>query len=323
MADTALGGPAVVTGGAGAIGSTLVARLLAAGRPVRVLDNFSSGRREALPPESERLRVVRFDLGTGEPPLSELRGAREVWHLAANPDIRRGTSDPSIDLANGTLATYHALEGARKADVPAFLFSSSSVVYGQARTQPTPEAYGPLLPESLYAAAKLASEGLVSAYAHSYGISAYIFRFANIIDGRMNHGILFDLFEKLRRDPARLEVLGDGRQAKSYLRTEECVDGMLTVRQKSSGTVNVFNLGAADQISVREIAEKVVRAHGGRATIVYTGGPKGWVGDVPLQLLSIAKVRELGWAPRRTSAGAVDATIAEMLGAGAVARPGP
>ncbi len=313
MTGHARDGPVVVTGGAGAIGSVLSARLVGEGRTVEVLDNLSTGSAEALPAGSARLRLHRCDLASAEIPDAPFRGASEVWHLAANADIRRGTAEPETDLQNGTLATAHVLERARRADVPRLLFSSSSVVYGLANVQPTPEAYGPLLPESLYGAAKLAAEGLVSAYAHSYGMTAYIFRFANVIDGRMNHGILHDLFAKLERDPEELEVLGDGRQAKSYLRTEECVDGMITVARKAAETVNVYNLGAEDRTSVREIAEKVVAAHGGRARIRYTGGERGWVGDIPRHLLSIERVRALGWAPSLSSTGAIDRTIAEML----------
>ncbi len=140
---------------------------------------------------------------------------------------------------------------------------------------PTPESYGPLCPQSLYAASKLASEALLSAYAHSYGLRVHLFRFANIIGPGMGHGILPDFLDKLRKDPSRLEVLGDGRQAKSYLRTEDCVGGMLLARDRAHDPVNIFNLGAADQITVREIAEKVVAATGGRARIVYTGGTGG------------------------------------------------
>lgn len=307
--------PVVVTGGAGAIGSELVRAFLAEGRSVRVVDNLSSGRRDALPdPRSAPgLSFFEFDLARGELPREVVEGAGELWHIAANPDIRKGTANPRVDLENGTLASFHVLESARRADIARFRFSSSSVVYGLASVQPTPETYGPLAPESLYGAAKLASEAMLSAYAHSYGLTAHIFRFANIIDGRMNHGILHDFFAKLRVDRSRLEVLGDGRQAKSYLRTEDCVAGMRTAVRHAPSPVNFFNLGNADRISVREIAEKVVRAHGGTARIDYTGGEKGWTGDVPLQLLSIEKLRSLGWSPSCNSAGAVDRTIAELL----------
>ena len=140
-----------------------------------------------------------------------------------------------------------------------------------------------------------------------------MFRFANIVGPRMTHGVIYDFFEKLRREPTRLEVLGDGRQAKSYLRTEECVEAMILATERAHAPANVFNLGTADRISVREIAEKVVAAHGGRARIEYTGGTTGWVGDIPQQLLAVDRIGALGWTAKRTSAEAVDLTIAELL----------
>jgi UDP-glucose 4-epimerase len=312
MAERRPEGPAVVTGGAGAIGSFVVDRLLGDGREVRVVDNFSTGSRTNLAEPRAGLSVTACDLGAGEPPAEPFRGASEVWHLAAIADVRRGATDAGIDVRNGTLATFHTLEQARKQDVGRFLFSSSSTVYGIASVLPTPEEYGPLQPESLYGAAKLAAEGLVAAYAHCYGLTTYIFRFANIVDGRMNHGILHDFFEKLRSDPRRLEVLGDGNQAKSYLRTEDCVGGMRHVARSVHAPVNLYNLGAEDRTNVRTIAEKVVAVHGGRATIVYGQGPRGWVGDVPQALLGIGKVRALGWRPSSSSDGAIDRTIAEI-----------
>jgi UDP-glucose 4-epimerase len=160
---------------------------------------------------------------------------------------------------------------------------------------------------------------MCSAYAHSFGLRVHMFRFANIIGPGMTHGILHDFFEKLRHDPTRLEVLGDGRQAKSYLRTEDCIEGMLVGAERAAGPVNVFNLGSRDRISAREIAEKVVAAHGGRARIEYTGGERGWTGDVPQQLLAIDRIEKLGWRPRFTSAGAIDRTIEEMVAARRVA----
>jgi UDP-glucose 4-epimerase len=306
--------PVVVTGGAGAIGH-LVGRLLEAGSEVRVIDNLSSGRSYHLEPylRYRKLKLVVADLRQPDTYEAEFRGAGSVWHLAANPDIRRGTTDPTIDLEQGTIATFRVLEAARTHDVPSVRFSSSSVVYGYPSVFPTPESYGPLLPQSQYGGAKLACEAMLSAFAHSYGIEAHIFRFANIVGPRMTHGVIYDFFEKLTKDPMRLEVLGDGRQAKSYLRTEECLDAMLLAAERAHDRVNVFNLGTADRISVREIAEKVVAAHGGRARIEYTGGSTGWVGDIPQQLLAVDRIRTLGWAARRTSAEAVDETIAELL----------
>lgn len=307
----------VVTGGAGAIGAFLVRALLARGDEVRVVDNLSSGRRESLPTldPGGRLSLTVADLREPSAYSDQFQGAAEVWHLAAIPDIRLGTADPRVDIEHGTLATFHVLETARRAGVPRFLFSSSSTVYGYPERFPTPEGYGPLLPQSLYGAAKLAAEGLGSAYAHSYGLRVYLYRFANIIGPEMNHGILHDFFEKLRRDPSRLEVLGDGRQAKSYLRAEECVEAMIALSGRGADPVNVFNLGTRDRLSVKAIAEKVVTAHGGRARIEFTGGERGWAGDVPQQLLAIDKAERLGWSPKLTSGQAIDRTIEEMVAA--------
>lgn len=307
-------GPVVVTGGAGAIGAILVESLLARGHEVRVVDNLSSGRREHLSRlgATPALRLTVADLREEGPWVEEFRGAEAVWHLAANPNIRAGTENPRLDLEHGTIATFRMLEAARRHSVPRVHFSSSSVIYGYPSKFPTPEEYGPLAPQSLYGASKLASEALLTAYSSCYGLRVYLFRFANIIGPFMTHGILYDLFEKLARDPTRLEVLGDGRQAKSYLRTEDCVEAMLHVADHATDPVNMFNLGTRDRISVREIAEKVVAAHGGTARIDYTGGSQGWAGDVPQQLLDIGRLERLGWSPPRTSAQAVDQTIEEL-----------
>jgi len=315
MSDAALEGPVVVTGGAGAIGSVLVHALLDRASEVRVIDNLSSGRREHLAPtrSGKQALLTVADLKQPESYADVFRGASAVWHLATNPDVRKGLVDPRLDLEEGTEATSHVLEAARRHDVPRIAFSSSSVVYGHATVFPTPEEYGPLQPQSLYGAAKLAAEGLLSAYAHSYGLTVHIFRFANVIGPNMTHGILPDFFEKLRSDPHRLEILGDGRQAKSYLRTEDCVDGMLLATEKSRDRLNLFNLGNVDQISAREIGEKVVAALGGQARIEFAGGDRGWVGDVPVQLLAIERIQALGWKPHWNSAEAVDHTIAEMV----------
>jgi UDP-glucose 4-epimerase len=308
------GRPAVVTGGAGAIGAVLVRALLERGIEVRVVDNFSSGRRDHLPdPATTRgLLVLRADirhLGEFE---SAFRGAGSVWHLAANPDIRRGTEQPQLDLEHGTIGTSNVLEAARRFDVPHVLFSSSSVVYGMPTKFPTPEDYGPLFPQSLYGASKLASEGLLSAYSGCFGTIATIFRFANIIGPTMTHGVLYDFFEKLRATPDRLEVLGDGRQAKSYLRVEDCVTAMLVAAERGSAPVEAYNLGTVDRTSVKEIAERVVAAFGSRARIEYMGGERGWAGDIPQQHLAIDRIVSLGWKPRWGSTAAVERTVDEL-----------
>jgi UDP-glucose 4-epimerase len=301
----------VVTGGAGAIGGSLVASLLKRGRTVRVIDNLSSGRTDHLPEggKAPGLSLIVADLTEPATYADAFQGAAEVWHLAANADIRKSTQNPRIDLEHGTVATFNVLELARKHDVPRVLFSSSSAVYGFPTVFPTPETYGPLQPQSQYGAAKLAGEGLCSAFAHSYGLRSYIFRFANIVSPGMTHMAIFDFFTKLHTDPSRLEVLGDGHQAKSYLWVDDCIAGMHLASERSSEPVNLYNLGTQDQTTVREIAERVVRAMGGRARIGYTGGPRGWVGDVPKQLLATDRIRALGWKPALTSSEAVDRAI--------------
>ncbi|MGI0130516.1 MAG: NAD-dependent epimerase/dehydratase family protein, partial [Thermoplasmata archaeon] len=218
MAEEERGGPVVVTGGAGAIGAVLVKRLLERGREVRVVDNLSGGRRDHLPDlGSSKLTLTVADLKEPDRYGSVFEGASEVWHLAANSDVRRGPGQPRLDLEDGTLASFCVLEEARRHDVRRARFSSSSVVYGFPTVFPTSESYGPLEPQSLYAAAKLAAEALFSAYAFTYGFEVHLYRFANIIGPGMTHGVLYDFFQKLRTDPRRLEVLGDGRQSKSYL----------------------------------------------------------------------------------------------------------
>jgi UDP-glucose 4-epimerase len=304
--------PVVVTGGAGAIGAILTRRLVETGHPVRVVDNLISGRKDRLKDliDAGKIEFHEHDLRDAAGLADIFHGASSVWHLAANPDIQKGTQDPSIDLENGTLATAHVLEAARRGEVHRILFSSSSVVYGLPTLFPTPESYGPLLPQSQYGASKLASEAMISAYCFSYGMQGWIFRFANVVGPGLSHGVIYDFLRKLQRDPNRLEVLGDGRQAKSYLWVDDCIDGMRLAEERAHDAVNVFNLGTEQQVSVREIAERVVRAFGGTARIEYTGGAQGWVGDIPKQLLSVERIHALGWRPRYDSSAVVDMAIA-------------
>jgi len=213
-----------------------------------------------------------------------------------------------VDLEQNTIATYNTLECARRADVKSFVFSSTSTIYGRAKVVPTPEDYGPCLPISLYGASKLACEGLVSAYAELYGIKGWIFRFANIVGHRSTHGILFDLVEKLNNDPKTLEVLGDGKQQKSYLLVEECVDGMLYGFKHAKEKLNYFNLCANDQIYVKRIVDILVKETKLKnVKIKYTGGESGWRGDVPKFLLDNRKMKKLGWKPKHMSEQAVKA----------------
>ncbi len=296
-----------VTGGAGFIGSWVVDRLAPRNR-VTVYDNLSTGKEEFVQHHigKKGFRLVKADLLDVERLVKEMKGHDSVWHMAANPDIRKGTESTMVDLEQNTIATFNVLECARRNDIESVVFSSTSTVYGRAMTIPTPEDYGPLMPISLYGASKLACEGLVSAYAELYGIRGHIYRFANIIGHRSTHGILFDLVQKLNRDPTTLEVLGDGKQRKSYLLVDECVDAMVYGFKHSKDKVNYFNLGAEDQITVKRIVEILVEETKLKdVDIQYTGGESGWKGDVPRFLLSTKKMAKLGWKAKHTSEQAV------------------
>jgi UDP-glucose 4-epimerase len=298
----------LVTGGAGFIGSAVVDRLTEEGNGVTVYDDLSTGKEAFISQHfgDFNFRFVKADVLDFEKLLKEMDGHESVWHLAANPDIRKGTESTRVDLEQNTLATYNVLEAARRTDVKSVVFSSTSTIYGRAKVLPTPEDYGPCLPISLYGASKLACEGLMSAYSELYGIKGFIYRFANIIGKRSTHGILFDLVEKLNRDPKELEVLGDGKQRKSYLLVEECVDGMLFGFKNAKDDLSYFNLGAEDQITVGRIVEVLLEETGLKGVeIKYTGGESGWAGDVPRFLLSTKKMADLGWTPKHTSEEAI------------------
>lgn len=308
----------LVTGGAGFIGSHLVDRLVQRGDEVTVYDNLSLGRREFLAEALERGAVLEVaDLLDLERLEQVMAGHQLVWHLAANSDIRQGTRSTRLDLEQGTLVTYNVLEAMRRTGASGIRFASSSVVYGEPHSFPTPEDHGPLLPISLYGAAKLAAEGLITAFCHCHGLQAHIFRFANIIGARSTHGILHDFRAKLQVDPDELEVLGDGSQRKSYLTVEDCVDAMLFVERHGQDPVNLFNLGAGDSVTVQRIAELVrERWTGGQARLRYTGGDRGWPGDVPRMLLDVGKLNALGWRASLTSEQAVERSVELLAPAG-------
>jgi len=309
-----------VTGGAGFIGSHLVDRLLwDTDNSVTVYDNLSSGKEDFIKHNlgKKNFRFVKADL-LDLPGLKEaLKGHDLVHHLAANPDIRLGTAVPETDLRQGTLATFNLLEAMRATGVRKIAFSSSSVVYGEAEKIPTPEDYGPLVPISLYAAAKLGAEGLITAYCHSFEMQSWIFRFANVIGPRSTHGVIFDFINKLRKNPEELEILGNGKQRKAYLTVDDCVDAMLFVIGRSKDTVNIFNLGCEEQVKVTRIAE-IIREEMGLpgAKFRYTGGERGWKGDVRAMLLSIERLKALGWRPTTTSEQAVRLAVRAGLGKG-------
>ena len=307
----------LVTGGAGFIGSNLVERLLAEGYFVTVVDNLSGGSRENLSAfrSESRFRFVEQDLLDLPALAKTMAGHEAVFHLAANSDISAGGIQTDTDLRLGTMATYNVLEAMRTTAVHELVFSSSSVVYGEPDRVPTAEDYGPLLPISLYGASKLACEGLISAYGHNYGIHAWILRFANICGRHATHGVILDFIRKLRRDPRRLEILGDGQQAKPYLHVGECVDAMLyTWRNARSGPLNVFNLGCDGATAADRIAGFLLEAMGLQGVrLLHSGGERGWPGDVPQVRLDCGRLAKLGWKATSTSDEAVRRAVYELV----------
>ncbi len=296
----------VVTGGAGFIGSHVVDRLVNLDEII-VIDNFSSGKEEYI---NEGAEVVRADLSSDEIE-SYLRKADEVWHIAANPDVRVGAENPDEIYVNNILATYRLLESMRKAGVGRIVFTSTSTVYGEAEVIPTPENY-PAHPISLYGASKLACEALIESYCHTFDMQAWIYRFANVIGKRSTHGVIYDFIMKLRKNPDELEILGNGEQNKSYIYISDCVDAMFA-GLKVDEKVNVFNIGSEDQVKVRRIAEIVCEEMGVKPAFKFTGGDRGWKGDVPVMLLSIEKLKSLGWRPKYSSEEAVRMAVRDLL----------
>jgi len=296
----------LVTGGAGFIGSHVVDRLVDMGHEVTVYDNLSSGKPEFV---NDKAEFVRLDL-VREREQIRLKGFDEVWHLAANPDVRVGEVSPAEIYENNIQATYNLLEAMRREGVRRIIFTSTSTVYGDASI-PTPEDY-PTYPISIYGASKLACEALIFSYCHTFDMQSWIYRFANVIGRRSTHGVIFDFIQKLLRDPERLEILGDGEQNKSYVYIDDCVEAML-FGLKASEQINVFNIGSDDQIKVKRIAEIVCDAMNLQPEFVFTGGRRGWRGDVPVMFLSNDKLKKLGWRPRYTSEEAVKKAVEELL----------
>jgi UDP-glucose 4-epimerase len=286
-----------ITGGAGFIGSHLVDRLISSSE-VSVYDNLSFGKKEFIQHHSgdSNFHFIQADLLDFDTLNRAIASHDIVFHLAANPDVRAGITNTNLDLQQGTLATYNLLEVMRLNKIDKIAFASSSTVYGEAGIKAVSEDYGPLLPISLYGAGKLASEGLISAFCHLFDMQAWIFRFANVVGARASHGVIFDFINKLRRNPREMEILGDGAQEKPYLYIDDCIDGILFGWQHSREQISVFNLGSDSSTNVTAIANMVVEAVGlSGVKFSYTGGNRGWRGDVPQVRFDITKMKNLGW----------------------------
>jgi len=290
----------VVTGGAGFIGSNVVDRLLAAGHEVVAYDDFSTGQERFLDRAraSPRLRIVRGDILDAAALESAIAGADQVFHLAASADVRFGTLHPSRDLEQNTIGTFRVLEAMRKTGVKKIAFSSTGSVYGEAKVFPTPEDAPFPVQTSLYGAAKLAGEGLIQAFCEGFGFQGWIFRFVSILGPRYSHGHVFDFYRSLRKDPTRLHVLGNGKQRKSYLHVDDCVDAILLALERAQERVNVLNLGTDEHCEVDDSVRWITEALGISPERTYSGGERGWIGDNPLILLDCTRMRALGWRPK-------------------------
>jgi UDP-glucose 4-epimerase len=289
----------IVTGCAGFIGSSLCDRLLSEGYEVIGVDNLATGQirflNDAL--SHSHFKFYKLDLLDIERLTSSFAGGEIVFHLAANADVRFGTRHPRRDLEQNTIVTHNVLEAMRANNIKRIAFSSTGSVYGESSLIPTPEDAPFPVQTSLYGASKLASEGLISAYCEGFGMQSWIFRFVSILGERYSHGHVFDFYRQLKVDSTVLLVLGDGRQRKSYLYVQDCIDAMLLAISKANDKVNLFNLGADDYCEVIDSVGWICQELGVRPLISFTGGERGWIGDSPFIFLDTRKIQSLGWKP--------------------------
>jgi UDP-glucose 4-epimerase len=306
---------AFVTGAAGFIGSALVDRLLAAGVRVVGYDDMSTGIAEFLAQASRQAGFffVKGDVLDTKKLVESMRGTDVVFHLAANADVRYGLEHPRKDLEQNTIATYNVLEAMRANGIKDIAFSSTGSVYGEAAVIPTPEDAPFPVQTSLYGASKLAGEGLIASYCEGFGNRAWIFRFVSILGERYTHGHVFDFYKKLLADPTRLPVLGNGRQRKSYLYIQDCIDAIFHAMTHAQDKVNVFNLGADEYCEVNDSIGWITGYLGLTPALEYAGGDRGWIGDNPFIFLDTTRIRALGWQPELTIRQGIERTLAWLV----------
>jgi UDP-glucose 4-epimerase len=290
----------VVTGCAGFIGSNLTDRLLLNGHDVIGIDNFSTGQLNFLneAKKNEKFSFYNLDLLAAESIRPLFLGVDAVFHLAANADVRFGTSHPKKDLEQNTLATFNVLEAMRSGGVKKIIFSSTGSVYGESSVIPTPEN-GPFpIQTSLYGASKVACEGLISSYCEGFGFQYWIFRFVSILGERYTHGHIFDFYRQLKLHPGQLSILGNGKQRKSYLYIQDCLDAILIALENAKEKVNIFNLGFDGYVEVNDSIGVILKELNLQPKLNYSGGDKGWIGDNPFIFLDTKKIQALGWKPK-------------------------
>ena len=298
----------LVTGAAGFIGSSLVDRLLSQGHDVIGVDNFSTGLREFLveAQKNQRFSLIEGDLLDPTLLATVLSGVDAVYHLAANADIRGGLDRPRKDLEQNTLVTFNVLEAMRQFGVRRIIFSSTAAALGEPEVFPTPENCSIPAQTSLYGASKMACEGLISSYCEGYGLEGYVFRFVSLLGPRYPHGHVFDFVSKLRDDPSRLLILGDGNQRKSYLHIEDCLDALMLICEEkrtansTSRRFEVYHLGVPEYCRVEQSAGWISDELGLSPKFEFSGGERGWIGDNPFVFLDVSKAMAAGWTPKRS-----------------------
>ena len=300
---------AFVTGGAGFIGSNLADRLLADGHAVVIYDNFSTGREEFLEGARKRATIVKGDVLDKAALTGAMRGSDIVFHVAANADVRFGLQKPFRDLEQNTIATFHVLEAMRVNGIDRVAFCSTGSIYGEPDVFPTPESAPFPTQTSFYGASKLAAEGFLTAHSEGFGTTIYIFRFVSILGERYTHGHVFDFVKRLREDPTKLRILGNGKQRKSYLYVADCIEAMMVAVERAADRVNVFNVGVDGYCEVTDSIGWITERMGVTPELEFTGGERGWVGDSPFIFLDCSKIRALGWKPTLTIRDAVVRTV--------------
>ncbi len=312
-------GRTCVVGGAGFIGSHVVDRLLAltASDLVVVFDNFSSGHEWHLGDHSDdpRLRVVRGDVVDLDDLRAAMDGCQTIVHLASNPDIARAATEPAVDFDAGTVLTHRVLEAMRLSGANRIVYASGSGIYGDLGELEVVEDHGPLQPISTYGASKLAGEAMISAYCHMFGLTAVVLRFGNVVGARQTHGVGFDFVRHLRRDPRRLRILGDGSQSKSYVHVSDVVEAIFLVTARAPRPFAAYNVATGDYVTVAEIARLAVEVLGldpETTKLEFTGGERGWKGDVPIVRLNTDRIRRLGWHNTMSSREALRTSMESM-----------
>lgn len=305
----------LVTGGLGFIGTHLVEELLSLGQEIHIIDKSEKKNRiRENEKDNPNLVIHNGDLLNFN--FSALPKFGIIYHLAADPEVRLNISNPKSQFKNNIQSTFQLLEGIKENPPDKFVFTSSSTVYGEAKTIPTSEIYSPLEPISIYGASKLACESLISSYSHTYGFNSLIFRLANIIGPYSSHGVIFDFFNKLKQKKTSLEILGDGKQEKSYVFVDDCISAMNLCINKVQNTFEILNIGSNDATTVKKIAEEMLKQLNLQKTeMKFTGGVdggRGWKGDVKKMKLDISKLCSLGWNPKYTSLEAIKETISSL-----------